>query len=84
MSDKPENPSVFPKFMDVYGDGIMQKYRESQGGLSLLDLFAIAALQVIYAPNCKYLSEDEMADSAYELADAMLYARKKISSEGRS
>lgn len=49
---------------------------EPQDGMTLRDFFAAKALAAIYESSDGETTYDEMADSAYSIADAMLKARE--------
>ncbi len=78
MADRPENPPVFPTMLQ-HGNKAL-----SEGGMTLRDLFAAAALAGMgtWMPaGCTSLSHerdrDERAYWAYQQADAMLRERGK-------
>jgi len=76
MSEQPENPPVFPRMLQC-GDKAL-----SEGGMTLRDLFAAAALTgmgtwSIGGTICSPTSLSERAAWAYQQADAMLRERGK-------
>lgn len=73
------NPPAFPQtFYDEKGHFI-----DGFEGMSLLDHFAGLAMQAAYAhlsgeaDHTKHWTEEGIAESAYEMADAMLKERAK-------
>jgi hypothetical protein len=50
--------------------------RDEYNGMTLRDYFAAKALQGIMVDPMMTMSADKIADWAYEMADAMLEARK--------
>jgi hypothetical protein len=63
-----------PAFPSTYHNG----WGEPEKGMTLRDYFAAKAMQGMCAnPNCKAeVGEDKFAEAAYEVADAMMKARK--------
>ena len=47
-----------------------------EGGMDLRDYFAAQAMQGLLSDGVGSLSDEELADWAYKLADAMMKARK--------
>lgn len=87
--DKPENPPAFP--CDAQGDRSVPPEHDyiqtgihtaKFPGMSLRDWFAGQALAGIGAQwAMESLSPDELAEAAYEVADAMLSARQTTDRE---
>lgn len=72
--------SAFPVLPPVCGDGHPPAgYPYPQPGMSLRDWFAGMALTAMSAPGSDWKKrwEEEQADRAYELADAMIAARNR-------
>lgn len=85
--------AAFPQFevvtgeRDGHGDAI-DAYTVAKGGMTLRDYFAAMALQGISAgywgnPNMSGLSPYDIANEAYQLADAMLAASPLAPEGGR-
>lgn len=85
MSEKPENPYIFPQQQQTYqceeiGDKTtFQPFGAPLfvGGMTLRDYFAAAALQGMLAADDRVGCEDDHARYSYLHADAMLRARNK-------
>lgn len=93
MTDKPKNPAAFPQLAveacrrDGHGDPI-EPFTASEGGMTLRDYFAAAALTGLlanqqiakdavkegYGPD---VTQPWHADTAYAFADAMLKKRSE-------
>lgn len=83
MSNQPKNPYAFPRpySVDDYGD--RPQSMDAQEGMSLRDYFAAFAMQAIISTPRPFIIKEtgkeikeiyEIAEQAYELADAMLKA----------
>lgn len=86
MSKKPDGGPAFPQPMIPYDNGLKTPWEFGEGGMSLRDRIAIAALQGIVSIRVTRgdledwgLTPEEWiqqrADDAYAHADAMLKAR---------
>jgi len=71
---KPNGGPAFPVDIRYEKDG--QKHRLFSDGLSIRDYFAAKALQGLLADTNIKSSAEEFASQAYDVADAMLEARK--------
>lgn len=60
----------------VHENGRLDFLKELSGGMSLRDYFAAKALQGLLADTNIQSSAEEFASRAYDVADAMLEARK--------
>ena len=89
MTDKEDGGPAFPGDFPVYGSiGQLMDHLNNEG-MSLRDYFAAKVMQTIYAGNGARMVADRdkrydetnwdevVALNAYEMADAMLEARKK-------
>jgi len=62
----------------VNGLGMLEEKVKSVGGLSIRDYFAAFVLQGLICHNgCASTSDEDNSRVAYELADAMIQARKE-------
>jgi hypothetical protein len=59
------------------GEGRVLGFSISTDGMSLRDYFAAKSLQGLLSDGVGSLSDEELADWAYKLADAMLKAREE-------
>ena len=74
MSDTYNGGPAFPSKNRVFRQGYETNEFEPVGGMTLRDYFAAKALAVLYMEAD---DDDHSAQRAYEMADAMLQARKK-------
>lgn len=81
QDSKPDNPPAFPRlsWLKDRDPGGRRYDAETVGGMQLRDYFAAAVLPQVYATSVMAGSgeQTEIAEEAYELADAMLTARSK-------
>lgn len=69
----PKEPMAFPSFVDQYDYGLGKDTPKSVAlGMTLRDYFAAKAMCVLMP----HWSDEEAAQMAYEMADAMLKARE--------
>ena len=73
MNDKDTGGSAFPFPAFEYPDGA---FNPGESGMTLRDYFAAKAMQGSRARNSNYESWSDLAKDAYEIADAMIQARK--------
>lgn len=79
MEEKPKNPFVHPVRHTVIKDNIIQTASDLVQGMTLLDYFAAAALQGIYASHDKRAEDgsESWVREAYDIADSMLRERER-------
>lgn len=79
MTKRTDGGSAFPQSLIETRDGAVMSNDHDGAGLSVRDYFAAKALAAFVAefmkPNCAWTGYDDLAGSAYNMADAMLRAR---------
>ena len=78
MSAKDNGGQAFPGIRIISGDNYNPPTRVYFSGMTLRDYFAAKSMQgIVCGQNLKHLTVDQIAVSAYEMADAMLKARNE-------